>query len=166
IAQDVSKIPMGLEGVSDVVLLDGFNVLSATNQPNAAVAFVTLKEWSERNAPELRAKALARKLQAALLREVRGAVTLVLEPPPIRGLSQTGGFEFLIEDRDGKGVEALAQVTDQFLEEARKTVEGRPAHPELAAVFTPFSARVPQLRFLFDRTKAQRLDVAVSDVFT
>ena len=34
---------------------------------------------------------------------------LVLEPPPIRGLSQTGGFEFMIEDRDGKGVEALAR---------------------------------------------------------
>jgi HAE1 family hydrophobic/amphiphilic exporter-1 len=33
-------------------------------------------------------------------------------------------------------------------------------------VFTPFSARVPQLRFLLDRTKAQRLDVAVSDVFS
>src|SRR5947208_373234 len=89
IAQDVSKIALGLEGVSDVVLLDGFNVLSATNQPNAAVAFVTLKEWSERRQPERRARALARELQAALSRAVRGAVALVLEPPPIRGLSQT-----------------------------------------------------------------------------
>ena len=35
-------------------------------------------------------------------------VVLVLQPPPIRGLSQTGGFEFMIEDREGKGVEALA----------------------------------------------------------
>jgi hydrophobe/amphiphile efflux-1 (HAE1) family protein len=158
IAQEVSKIALGLEGVGDVVLLDGFNVLSSTNQPNAAVAFVTLEEWSQRRQPERRARALARRLQAALLREVRGAVALVLEPPPIRGLSQTGGFEFMIEDRDGKGVEALAQVTDRFLDAARK-------RPELAALFTPFSARVPQLRFLLDRTKAQRLDVAVSDVF-
>jgi HAE1 family hydrophobic/amphiphilic exporter-1 len=83
----------------------------------------------------------------------------VIQPPPIRGLSQTGGFEFMIEDRDGKGVEALAMVTDRFLEAARQ-------RPELAGVFTPFSARVPQLRFLLDRTKAQRLDVAVSDVFS
>ncbi len=83
----------------------------------------------------------------------------MIQPPPIRGLSQTGGFEFMIEDRDGKGVEALAMVSDRFLDAARK-------RPELASVFTPFSARVPQLRFLLDRTKAQRLDVAVSDVFS
>ncbi len=158
IAQDVSRIAMKMEGVSEVVLLDGFNVLSSTNQTNSAVAFVTLKEWSERKTPELRANALAKKLQAALLAEVPGAVALVLEPPPIRGLSQTGGFEFMIEDRDGKGVEALAQITDQFLDAARK-------RPELAGLFTSFSARVPQLRFDFDRTKAERLDVAVADVF-
>jgi len=53
------------------------------------------------------------------------------------GLSQTGGFEFMIEDREGKGVEALAQITDQFLSEARKVDEkGTPAHPELAGLFT------------------------------
>ena len=55
VAQSVSAIAMKLEGVSDVVLLDGFNVLNSTNQTNSAVAFVTLKEWSERRTPELRA---------------------------------------------------------------------------------------------------------------
>ena len=159
IAQQVSSLAMKTEGVSDVVLLDGFNVLNSTNQTNSATAFVILKEWSERKQPALRAPALARKLQGELRKQVRGAVALVLQPPPIRGLSQTGGFEFMIEDRDGKGVEALAMVTDRFLDEARK-------RPELAGVFTPFSARVPQLRFQLDRIKAQRLDVAVSDVFS
>ena len=65
----------------------------------------------------------------------------------------------MIEDREGKGVEAMASVTDRFLDEARK-------RPELAGVFTTFSARVPQLQFDIDRTKARRLDVAVSDVFS
>ena len=87
-------------------------------------------------------------------------MALVLQPPPIRGLSQTGGFEFMIEDRDGKGVEALAMVTDRFLEAARK-------RPELAgrlhAVLRP---RAPAPLRLLDRTKAQRLDVSVSDVFS
>src|SRR6185312_7183613 len=101
---------------------------------------------------------LARKLQASLRVEVRGAVVLVLQPPPIRGLSQTGGFELMIEDRDGKGVEALARVVDQFQNEARK-------RSELAGVFTTFTARVPQLKFDLDRTKARRLDVPISDVF-
>ena len=60
----------------------------------------------------------------------------------------------MIEDRDGKGVEALAQVTDRFLDARRAS------GPSWPAVFTPFSARVPQLRFDLDRTKAERLDVA------
>ena len=42
-------------GSSDVVLLDGFNVLNSTNQTNSATAFVILKEWSKRKQPELRA---------------------------------------------------------------------------------------------------------------
>ena len=91
---------------------------------------------------------------------MRGAIALVLQPPPIRGLSQTGGFEFMIEDRDGRGVEALAQVTDRFLED-------RETSDPSSAGSSPRSRRsVPQLRFELDRVKAQRLDVAVSDVFT
>ncbi len=146
IAQEVSKVALDAEGVSDTVLLDGFNVLSSTNQANSATCFVVLDEWSKRKRPELRAQALVGRLQEAMRSKIRGAVALVIQPPPIRGLSQTGGFEYMIEDRDGKGVEALAMVTDRFIDAARK-------RPELAGVFTPFSARVPQLRFLLDRTK-------------
>ncbi len=120
IAQQVSNLAMKTEGVVDVVLLDGFNVLNSTNQANSATAFVILDEWSKRKRPELRAAALARTFQEKLHQSVQGAVVLVIEPPPIRGLSQTGGFEFMIEDRDGKGVEALALVSDRFLEVARK----------------------------------------------
>jgi hydrophobe/amphiphile efflux-1 (HAE1) family protein len=159
VVQRVNTIAQKLEGVAHVVTLDGLDVLSSTNQSNCGVCFVTLKEWSERTTPEFRAQGLARKLQRNISTEVRDARVIVLQPPPIRGLSSTGGFEFMIEDREGKGVEALAQVVDQFLDGAR-------TRPELAAIFTTFSARVPQLRFGLDRTKARRLDVAVADVFS
>jgi hydrophobe/amphiphile efflux-1 (HAE1) family protein len=159
VSSAISNIAMGLDGVSDVVLLEGFNVLNSTNQTNSATAFVTLKEWGERTKPELRALALTEKLQAAISKKIRSAVAIVLQPPPIRGLSQTGGFEFMIEDRDGKGAGALALITERFLAEAQK-------QPELGSLFTPFTVNVPQIRFKLDRTKAQRLGVAVSDVFT
>ncbi len=158
VGASITKIAQGIEGVSDVVLLEGFNILNSTNQTNSSTAFLTLKEWSERSRSELRATALAKKIQAAISEEVRGAVALVLQPPPIRGLSQTGGFEFMIEDREGKGVNALALITDRFLAEARK-------RPELGGLFTPFTVNVPQIRFNLDRVKAQRLGVTVSDVF-
>ena len=100
-AQRVSQIALELPGVADVVLLDGFNVINAINQSNAATAFVPLKPWSERGTPELRAEALARRLQEAISAEVRDARAVVLQPPPIQGLSQTGGLELMLEDREG-----------------------------------------------------------------
>ncbi len=141
-----------------MVTLGGLNIMSGTNQSNSGIIFLPLKEWHERKTPELRAAGLAQALQMQLSSQIRDAIVMVLQPPPIRGLSQTGGFELMVEDRGGKGVEALQQVVDQFQAEARK-------RPELAGVFSSFSARVPQLRFDLDRTKARRLDVPVSDVF-
>src|SRR5262249_7242649 len=92
------------------------------------------------------------------LKVIQGAQILVFPPPPIQGLGTTGGLEFMLEDRDGRGVEALAQVVDKFLAAAAQ-------RPELAGLFTPFSARVPQLRFNLNRTKARTLDVPVERVF-
>lgn len=158
IVKRVEAIALELPGVDHVVCLDGMSILSGTNQSNAGVIFLPLKRWSERNTEELRAAGLARRLQGEISSKVRDAVVLVLQPPPVRGLSQTGGFEMMIQDRSGKGPQALQRVIDQFQSEARK-------RPELAGVFSPYSARVPQLKFELDRTKARRLNVPVSDVF-
>ena len=155
----VGEIAGELHGVRDVLILDGYNAINAINQPNTATAFVILEEWHHRTAPDLRAVSLAAELQRRVSEEVIEARVAVLQPPPIQGLSSTGGFDFMIEDREGKGVEGLSLVADRFLDAVRK-------RPELAGVFTTFSAKVPQLRFDIDRLKARRLDVPVSDVFS
>ena len=134
VAQRVGKIAGELHGVRDILLLDGYNAVTAINQTNAATAFVMLEEWSHRTTTGLRAVGLAKELQRRLSEQIRDARVAVLQPPPIQGLSSTGGFDFMIEDREGKGVEAMASVTERFLDAARKT-------PELAGVFTSFSAR-------------------------
>lgn len=158
VVHQVADIAKRLDGIQHIVALDGMNIMNSTTQSNAGVVFTPLKPWSERRSPELRASALAQKFQGMLFAEIHNALPLVLQPPPIRGLSQTGGHEIVIEDRAAKGVEALQRVVDQFQDAAKK-------RPELASTFTAFTARVPQLRFELDRTKARRLDVPVSDVF-
>jgi HAE1 family hydrophobic/amphiphilic exporter-1 len=158
-ARRVGEIAGKLHGVRDVLLLDGYNAINAINQTNAATAFVILEEWHHRTEPKLRAVSLARELQGQVSEQVPEAMVAVLQPPPIQGLSSTGGFDFMIEDREGKGIAAMASVADRFLEAARK-------RPELAGIFTTFSAKVPQLRFDIDRVKARRLGVPVSDVFS
>ncbi len=154
----VEALCRGVEGVRHTVMLEGLNVITSANQSNCGVVFLPLKGWHERTTPGLRAIGLARTIQGKLSSQVRDASVMVLQPPPIRGLSSTGGFEMMVEDRSGKGTDALQRVIDRFQDEARK-------RPELAGVFTTFSARVPQLKFDIDRTKARRLDVPVSDLF-
>jgi hydrophobe/amphiphile efflux-1 (HAE1) family protein len=144
-------------GVKHTVALEGLNVITSTNQTNCGVVFARLEDWDERRTPGRRAAGLVQKLQGEMA-SIRDAVVMVLQPPPIRGLSQTGGFELMIEDRSGKGVNAVQKVVDQFQDAARK-------RPELAGVFSTFSARVPQLKFDVDRTKARRLDVPIADLF-
>ncbi len=158
VVHKVADIAMKLEGVKHVVALDGMDILSSTNQSNAGVVFTPLQPWSERRDPALKSSALAQKLQAQLFENIHDGLALVFEPPPIRGLSRTGGHEIMLEDRSGKGVDALQHVVDHYQDEAKK-------RPELGSVFTTFTTRVPQLRFELDRVKARRLDVPISDVF-
>lgn len=155
----VDEIARSLPGVSDVLRFEGYNPITQVNQTNAGALYVILKHWSEREEPHLRAGALARRFQSQVRKEISSAIVLALQPPPIDGLGSTGGFEFQLQDRQARGPEALAQIVDAFLAEASQ-------RKELTGLFTPFSARVPQLRFDLDRTKARTLEVAVSDVFS
>jgi HAE1 family hydrophobic/amphiphilic exporter-1 len=154
----VEEIVRSEGGVAHTVMIEGMNVITSANQTNCGVVFARLADWHERSTPDLRANGLVGTLQGKLSSRVRDAQVLVLAPPAIRGLSPTGGFEMMIEDRTGKGVEALQRVVDRFQDESRK-------RPELVGVFSTYSARVPQLKFDVDRTKARRLDVPISDVF-
>jgi hydrophobe/amphiphile efflux-1 (HAE1) family protein len=154
----VERIALKMDGVADTIRFDGLNPITQVNQANNGAIYVTLKHWEERKSPELRARALVARLQKELRAEITDALALVFPPPPIQGLGATGGFEFLIEDRDGRGVQGLADVADRFMAEAA-------ARPELSGLFTPFSVRVPQLRYELDRGKARNLEVPVSSVF-
>ena len=71
------------------------------------------------------------------------ARTLPLPPPPIPGLGNSGGFQFMLEDRTGHSTADLAKVTAAVLEAARK----RPELDELQhAVFRELSADRPRRR--------------------
>lgn len=158
VMQRVERIALDMEGVAGTNRFDGLNPLTQVNQSNCGAVYVVLKHWKEREEPGLRARALVARLQKELSTEIKDAIALVFPPPPIQGLGTTGGFEFVIEDRAGQGVNRLAEVADRFMAEARK-------RPELSGLFTPFSVRVPQLRYELDRGKARNLEVPVSTVF-
>ncbi|MGR4064550.1 MAG: efflux RND transporter permease subunit, partial [Vulcanimicrobiaceae bacterium] len=133
IERDVKSIP----GIKDVVTLGGFNVLNNAQQSNVTGLAVILEPWERRKAKSL-------SLRSILLEAYRRASahteakTLPLPPPPIPGLGNSGGFQFMIEDRTGHSPADLAKVASGVLAAASQ-------RPELANVSTQYSVDYPQI---------------------
>ena len=138
----------------NVVTIAGFDLLSGAQKTNAGVSFVSLKDWSERTDPRLDARNLAPAF-AALNADFRDGVVIGFNPPPIPGLSTTGGFEFYLQDRSGGSLESLAQA-------AQRVIQAASQRPELAGVSTTFNTGVPQYRIDVDREKAKALGVPIT----
>jgi multidrug efflux pump len=118
---------------------------------NAALAFVTLKDWSERSEPGNSAQALAGRAFGALS-GIRDAFIFPLSPPPIPELGASSGFSFRLQDRAGLGHDALLGARNQLLgmaSQSKVLTQVRPDGLEDA----------PQLQLDIDRDKASALGV-------
>ena len=156
VVQVIKDIP----GVAQVVSIGGVNALSKnSSKSNTGVMYVILKPWGERG------KAKGEDLKSiyfamtAGLKAVQEVQTQVLLPPAIPGLGLSGGFQLQLILTDGSNdFSKLSEVTQKFLEEARK-------RPEVMAVFTPFRDNVPQIKIAFNAARAETLGVALGDAY-
>ena len=153
----MSDIALKTPGIESAVAFPGLSINGFTNSANAGIVFVTLKPFDERTTPELSGVALAKQLNQKF-GAIEEAFIAMFPPPPVAGLGTIGGFKLQIEDRTGRGYEALDEATKAFIARAR-------AAPELAGVFSGYQVNVPQLYADIDRVKARQLGVAVTDVF-
>ncbi|MDE2604756.1 MAG: efflux RND transporter permease subunit [Burkholderiales bacterium] len=125
---------------------------------NAALAFVTLKDWKDRPGAAHSAGAVAMRAFGALSR-VRDAFIFPLSPPPIPELGTASGFTFRLQDRGGNGHEALVAARNQLL--------GLAARSKVLAQVRPDGLEdAPQLQVEIDRDKAQALGVGFDAINT
>jgi multidrug efflux pump len=123
---------------------------------NAALGFVTLKDWADRSGREHSAQALAGRAFGALM-GIRDAFIFPLSPPPIPELGNASGFTFRLQDRGGNGHDALVAARNQLLGMAGKSkvlTQVRPDGLEDA----------PQLQIDIDRDKASALGVSFDSI--
>ncbi|MBG6070596.1 MULTISPECIES: efflux RND transporter permease subunit [unclassified Polaromonas] len=125
---------------------------------NAGLAFVTLKDWSERKEASQQADALAGRAFGALS-GIRDASVFPLSPPPIPELGSASGFTFRLQDRSGAGGAALLAARNQLLGMAGK-------NPVLAQVRPDGLEDAPQLQLDIDRDKANALGVSFDAINT
>lgn len=84
--------------VQDVVAFSGFDIISSALRTNSGVAFVTLEDWAERTGEGQDAASVAGKIMGLGGKLPEGAA-FAFTPPPIQGLSTTGGVEGYIQAR-------------------------------------------------------------------
>ncbi len=125
---------------------------------NAALAFVTLKDWSEREGEAHSAEAIAGRAFGGLS-GIRDAFVYPLSPPPIPELGNATGFSFRLQDRAGLGHQALVNARNQLLGMAAKS-------PVLAQVRPDGLEDAPQLQIEIDRDKANALGVSFDAINT
>ena len=119
-ADKVSELIRQNPNVKDVIAISGFSLLTGVQSTNNAFFFVMLKPWEERPNPDQSAQAVTAQLNALLTTKVSEGITMCFQPPAIAGVGSANGVTFMLEDRDGKGTEYLAEQTDIFVKEANK----------------------------------------------
>ncbi|MGB5102128.1 MAG: efflux RND transporter permease subunit [Steroidobacteraceae bacterium] len=140
--------------VEAIFSVQGFS-FSGTGQNNA-MAFVNLKDWSERDEPGLRADAVAARAMGALS-QIKDAFAFAFVLPPIPELGISSGFAFYLKDNAGLGHEALTAARNQFL--------GAAAQSKLLANVRPNGQDDrPQFRIDVDEKKAAALGLSIADI--
>ncbi|WP_114783929.1 efflux RND transporter permease subunit [Botryobacter ruber] len=155
--QQMSGMLQEVDAIKNYTGIGGLNAINFSNKPNSGTFFIQMKPWSERDDPEQQLEGVIGQLKQKFS-VIKGASIVVVPPPAIPGLGQTGGFSFMLEQRAGGDIKELEQVLGQFLAAANQ-------RPEIAMAYSFFTAKTPGYHIEVDREKAKKLGIPVSDVF-
>jgi hydrophobe/amphiphile efflux-1 (HAE1) family protein len=154
----VADIALDTPGVAHGVNIVGFSGATFTQAPNAGALFAVLDPFEKRGAdPALSAGGIQRELFKRLA-GIQEAFIVVVQPPAVQGIGNAGGFRMMVEDRGGRGLQALQDTVSTMATRAGQT-------PGVSQVFSLFETTTPQLYLDIDRTKAQLLQINIPDVF-
>jgi HAE1 family hydrophobic/amphiphilic exporter-1 len=159
VMDQVQKAVSGVAGVQDVISISGISVLdNSASLSNAGVAYVVLKDWSQRKAADQGLLGMYRSLSAAVA-PIEAATILVVPPPAIQGIGNSGGFSMQVELRDGSGDLSKLQSLTRTIVADGNTQSG------LSRLNSTIRTDVPQMTVAVNRTKAEALGVTIGQVF-
>ncbi|OCA64216.1 RND transporter [Aeromonas piscicola] len=158
VANDFDRMAMANPNVKDVITFSGFDILSNAIISNSGISFITLKDWSERQDAGQDSFSLAKTFQGMSLMGLADGFVASFNPPPITGMSTTGGLEAYLQNRSTGNAQAFSAEVQRFLEAAKE-------RPEFASVTSTYRANVPQVYLDLDREKAKALGLPINAVF-
>ncbi len=157
VVEQVEALIRPMPQVQGVLAIVGFSLLDGGNQPNAAFVVVKLKPFEDRKEASDRAQAVIGKVFGGAQR-IRSANVFAFNLPPIIGLSTSGGFEYQLENLEGREPAEMASAVQGLVGAANQD-------KRLTRVFSTFTANNPSIWLDIDRDKAQALGLAIPDVF-
>jgi len=142
------------ENIDGLFTVAGFSF--AGSGQNAGIAFVNLKDWSERTRPDQSVDAVIGRAYGAFA-QIREAMVFAFAPPAIIELGTANGFDLQLVDRGGIGHDALIAARNQLLGMASQD-------PRLVGVRPNGLNDTPQLNVNIDQEKASALGVSIADI--
>ncbi|WP_028583938.1 efflux RND transporter permease subunit [Desulfogranum mediterraneum] len=158
VRSQVEKMVAGIPGVKDVVMIDGYNILSSTLDASAGAGFISLTPWEERSKPGMSAAEIIKTINIKA-QAITDANIAAFNLPGIPGLGTVGGFDFRYQDY-------LAGDIDTFIERTGSIIQAANQDPRIGMAYTSYAANYPMLYIDIDRRKAAALGVNMAELFT
>ncbi|MGG7521296.1 efflux RND transporter permease subunit [bacterium BS0013] len=138
--------------VNSVFTVAGFGFNG--NGQNNGIAFVSLKDWSQRHGAANRVEAIIQRANHTFARTIHDGVAFAFNLPAITDLGTATGFDFELIDKANRGHAALTQARNQLLMMTRK-------FPNVVTKVRPNGLEdAPQLKLDIDQQKAEALGVS------
>ena len=145
------------KGIAHFAALGGLNAVNFSSKSNSGTVFCQLEPWDQRTDKALQLQGMMATIQKNMAR-FKDATTVVISPPAIPGLGNTGGFSFIFQEREAGGdIHTFDANLQKFLGAVRK-------RPEIASAFSFFTASTPGYHLDIDRLKAKKLGVSIGDI--
>ncbi|MCO8100142.1 efflux RND transporter permease subunit [Acinetobacter indicus] len=143
------------EHVESVFSVAGFSFTGVGQ--NAGLAFIKLKDWSERTSPESQVGAIIQRGMALNMIVKDASYIMPLQLPAMPELGVSAGFNLQLKDASGQGHEKLTMARNIILGEAAKD-------PRLAGVRPNGQEDTPQYRVIVDHAQAGALGVSIAEI--
>jgi HAE1 family hydrophobic/amphiphilic exporter-1 len=159
VLDSISTILGEIPAINYYTAIGGLNAINFSTKSSSGAFFIQLKPWDERKDKTQQLYGVIAQLQQRFS-AIKEANTVVVPPPAIPGLGQTGGFSFMLEQRESSGdIKELESALNKFIAAANQ-------RPEIAMAYSFFTVRTPGYHIDVDREKAKKLGVNISDVFS
>ncbi|ASF16300.1 efflux RND transporter permease subunit [Shewanella sp. FDAARGOS_354] len=154
VLEKVSDHFMAEEGVRSVFSVAGFSF--AGQGQNMGIAFVGLKDWSEREAPGMDVQSIAGRAMG-VFSQMKEAFVFAFVPPAVIELGTANGFDMYLQDKNGQGHDKLVAARNQLLGMAAQ-------NPNLVGVRPNGQEDAPIYQLHIDHAKLSALGVEIANV--